>query len=68
MKKLITVITILLIITFLTVAIAETTVYITKTGTHYHRYGCRYLSRSCIAITLTQAQSRGYTPCSVCKP
>lgn len=44
------------------------TVYITKTGEKYHRNGCRYLSRSQIAIALSDAKSQGYTPCSVCTP
>ena len=46
----------------------EIIVYITKTGKKYHRSGCRYLSRSMIPISLSDAKSRGYTPCSVCKP
>jgi hypothetical protein len=46
----------------------DVTVYITKTGSKYHRDGCRYLSKSKIAITLKQAKDSGYTPCSVCKP
>ena len=41
------------------------TVYITKTGSKYHRLGCRFLSHSCIAISLEDAQAR-YSPCSVC--
>lgn len=45
-----------------------TIVYITKTGEKYHEDGCRYLSKSKIEITLTQAKSRGFDPCSVCKP
>lgn len=44
------------------------TVYITKTGSKYHRAGCRYLSKSCIPISLEEAVRRGYTPCSVCRP
>lgn len=44
------------------------TVYITKTGEKYHRSGCRYLSRSKIAISLTDARSQGYAPCAVCNP
>ncbi|MDQ1274037.1 MAG: competence protein ComEC [Planctomycetota bacterium] len=44
------------------------TVYITDTGSKYHRDGCRYLSKSKIAISLDEAKSQGYTPCSVCKP
>ncbi|MGE5585802.1 MAG: stalk domain-containing protein [Bacillota bacterium] len=44
----------------------EVTVYITKTGSKYHRLGCRYLSKSCIPISLEDAKARGYSPCSVC--
>ena len=46
----------------------EKIVYITKTGRKYHRLDCRYLSKSCIPISLTEAKRRGYTPCKVCKP
>lgn len=41
-------------------------IYITKTGSKYHRGGCRYLSRSAIPISLTDARARGYGACSVC--
>lgn len=44
------------------------TVYITKTEKKYHRDGCRYLSRSKISISLSDAKAEGYTPCSVCNP
>ena len=44
------------------------TVYITKTGKKYHRDGCRYLSKSRIPISLADAESEGYGPCSVCNP
>jgi hypothetical protein len=43
------------------------TVYITRTGTKYHRAGCRYLSKSKIPIPLTEAKQH-YGPCSVCRP
>ncbi len=46
----------------------STTVYVTRTGTKYHRAGCRYLSSSKIAISLADAKARGYKPCSVCDP
>ena len=46
----------------------EVTVYITKTGKKYHRAGCRYLSKSCIPVTLKVAKANGYGPCSVCRP
>ena len=44
------------------------TVYITKTGHKYHRGSCRYLKRSKIPISLVNARSRGFGPCSVCRP
>lgn len=46
----------------------ETTVYITDTGEKYHRGSCRYLRKSKHSISLSEAKSMGYTPCSVCKP
>jgi len=47
---------------------ATLTVYVTRTGEKYHRDGCRYLSRSKIAVSLKEAVARGFGPCSVCKP
>jgi cytoskeletal protein RodZ len=43
------------------------TVYITRTGTKYHRADCRYLRKSKIPISLKDAKKH-YEPCSVCKP
>lgn len=43
-----------------------TTVYITDTGSKYHRYGCQYLRQSCHEISLTDAEAQGYESCSVC--
>jgi competence protein ComEC len=51
-----------------TPAPSGTTVYITNTGECYHAAGCRYLSHSCIPISLADAKAQGYRPCSVCKP
>jgi hypothetical protein len=45
----------------------ETTVYAPRTGTKYHRAGCRHLSRSQIPMSLRETPER-YGPCSVCKP
>lgn len=45
----------------------ETTVYVTRTGSKYHVAGCRYLSKSQIPISLSDAKA-SYGPCSVCKP
>ncbi len=42
------------------------TVYITETGEKYHRYGCRYLRKSCIPVSLRSALDCGYEACSVC--
>lgn len=45
----------------------ETTVYVTKAGSKYHRDGCQYLSKSKIPISLSEARNK-YTPCSKCNP
>jgi len=44
----------------------EETVYITKTGTKYHKRGCMYLARSCIPIKLADARAKHYEECKVC--
>jgi len=44
------------------------TVFITRTGKKYHRAGCSSLSKSCIPISRKDAEARGYTPCSRCRP
>lgn len=46
----------------------QTTVYVTNTGSKYHRWGCQYLWNSSIAVTLSYAKSVGYSPCSRCNP
>lgn len=45
----------------------QTQVYITRTGSKYHRAGCSALSRSHIPISLADAMAR-YGPCSLCNP
>lgn len=45
----------------------DITVYITNSGTKYHREGCRFLSKSKIPISLDKAKA-SYDACSVCKP
>ncbi len=47
---------------------AATTVYVTETGNKYHISACRYLSKSCIPISLSDAVARKYEPCSDCIP
>lgn len=44
----------------------DTIVYVTNTGTKYHRDGCSYLHSS-RPMTIQQAEAAGYGPCSVCK-
>jgi len=66
-------ISVLLLTQTITVINAATTtktvyVYVTKTGNKYHVSTCRYLSKSKIKITLSDAKKRKYTSCSVCKP
>jgi hypothetical protein len=46
---------------------AETTVYITKTGTKYHRAGCRFLAKGATPIRLAEVGTK-YHPCAVCDP
>ena len=42
-------------------------VYVTRTGTKYHRGSCSYLSKSKIPMKLSEAKKR-YGPCSRCNP
>ncbi len=44
------------------------TVYTTNTGSKYHLDGCSSLSKSKIPISLSDAKSKGLTPCSKCNP
>lgn len=45
----------------------DSTVYITRHGSAYHRDSCMYLSKSKIAISLRDAK-KYYHPCKVCRP
>lgn len=45
---------------------ATQVVHITRTGHKYHLAGCRYLSRSDIPISLSDAIAQGYEPCKIC--
>jgi competence protein ComEC len=44
------------------------TVYGTATGAKYHAEGCRYLSKSKVPMSLSDAKAKGLTACSVCGP
>jgi len=41
--------------------------FVTASGSRYHREGCRFLSKSKIPIRLEDAKKK-YEPCSVCNP
>ena len=45
----------------------EIIVYVTETGSKYHRDGCRHLSESKISTSLSRAV-KNYGPCGTCKP
>ena len=49
-----------------TSSVGKSYVYITRTGSKYHKAGCRYLRTSKIKVTLSEAKSQGMEPCSVC--
>lgn len=46
----------------------EITVYVTDTGTKYHRSGCGSLWNSSHEKTLSEAIAAGYGPCKNCDP
>lgn len=47
---------------------AEVIVHITDYGSKYHAAGCKYLKKSDITISKSEAEQRGLSPCSVCNP
>ena len=47
---------------------ALVSVYITRTGSKYHKEKCDYLKYSKIKITLEEALEEAYSPCSQCNP
>lgn len=49
-------------------ASGDIVVYVTRSGSKYHRDGCSSLSKSKIEITLKEAIEQGYEPCKRCKP
>lgn len=54
-----------------TTATAETeplTVYITNSGTKYHREDCQFLTYSKIPVNLNDLDTDFYKPCAVCCP
>lgn len=55
------------LVTATSTAQSAETVFVTKSGTKYHRAGCRHLARSQIPMSVADAAAR-YGPCSVCRP
>jgi hypothetical protein len=58
-----------LLVVFTATGFAQTTqtVYVTKTGSKYHRSGCSSLRRSSLPMSLDSAAVK-YQPCKICKP
>ncbi|MDD5017792.1 MAG: hypothetical protein PHO15_06820 [Eubacteriales bacterium] len=46
----------------------EDIVYVTESGTKYHKQDCSYLTSSKIPVSLEQAIQEGKKPCSRCFP
>jgi len=46
----------------------QATVYVTETGSKYHRAGCSSLRHSKRAMSLKEAKAAGYTACKRCHP
>jgi len=46
----------------------DPTVYVTRTGSKYHRSGCRHTAKSGSPTTKSAAIARGLGPCGTCKP
>ncbi|MDF2590135.1 MAG: hypothetical protein K0S41_3976 [Anaerocolumna sp.] len=43
-------------------------VFVTESGTKYHRKDCSYLNDSKTSLSLNEAKVSGYNPCSKCNP
>ncbi len=44
------------------------TVWVTESGTKYHREGCSSIRNGAVEITYEAAIARGLEPCGICKP
>ena len=51
---------------FVTTEVSSQAVYITNTGSKYHKSGCQYLAKSKIETTTSETKASGYTSCSRC--
>ena len=59
---------VLLMIVMFQMTTTADTVYIGKTGTKYHRQGCRTLKGNGSPISLSEAKAQGREACKICKP
>jgi len=50
------------------VPVGDVTVYVTKTGSKYHKADCWNLNRCAIPVRKGLAEICGYTPCGGCNP
>lgn len=48
--------------------VAAQTIYVTKTGTKYHKESCYHLKDSKRALALKKAKALNYSACKHCKP
>lgn len=47
---------------------SDTVVYVTETGSHYHRWDCSHLKSVGASYPISYAEALGYSPCSRCNP
>lgn len=47
---------------------SDTVVYVTETGSCYHRWDCSHLKSVGASYTISDADALGYFPCSRCNP
>ena len=58
----------LVLLCLTTLSICAQDVYVTRSGTKFHKENCRYLRTGATVLEQSKALSRGFTACSVCKP
>ncbi|MFT5213127.1 MAG: hypothetical protein ACI9WV_000843 [Patiriisocius sp.] len=66
--KAVKLITLFILFAFSFQVIAQTEVYVTKTGKKYHKENCRYLKVSKNKTIIKKAKAKGYLACKVCVP
>jgi len=46
----------------------DPTVYVKEKGKKYHKKSCKLVAQGKKGISLSEALSKGYAPCAICKP